>query len=254
MTPCLRWCMAEFLIETIVALLSVFKSDRAIGSIVAVMIACALFAIVRVATANLHQNFCINSVWHILTRSGDQDTLAHASSTARAYDYPEFNARWAEFHASVKADPTSGRPSTPVHPSSLFSIEALGLTMRNYERVAALFVSVGLVLTFMGLVAALQQSGVAILSAGSADTDIKSALSDLLLIVSSKFILSITGLACSITINLAIDQRLNYNRRCVSRMNAALDAAVDFVPAEVLLRDMRDLLAQTQSPGAGAAP
>jgi hypothetical protein len=251
--------MLETLIGTALQALSIFKSDTAIGFIVVVMLACAALAILRVTFIDLHKNFCLAKVSQQLIsnatgRGGDvRDPLEGASRTALAYDYPEFRVRWVEFSESVKREPVSGRLATPIDTKSIFNIEAIGLTLRNYERVAALFVSVGLVLTFMGLVAALQQSGVAILSAGEGDADIKAALSDLLLIVSSKFILSITGLICSILVNLAIDRRLKYNRRCVAGLNASISSAVAFVPAEVLLRDIRDGLARGQLER-GAAP
>ena len=61
--------------------------------------------------------------------------------------------KWTEYFYSVKPDLKLGRPSTPIEPGSVFNIESLNLNLRNFERVAALFLSVGLVLTFMGLVA-----------------------------------------------------------------------------------------------------
>ena len=239
------------LIEAILTILSVFKNNDAIGFIVTVMLACAAFAIYKVLTIDLHKNLCINSVRnklgyaHSQIASNLQEELQSASDTAQTFDFPEFQAKWTEYFSSVKPDPISGRPSIPIEPRSIFNIENLDLNLRNFERVAALFVSVGLVLTFMGLVAALQQSGAAVLSAGSDNVEIKASLSDLLIILSSKFILSITGLLCSIAINLAIDQRLKYNRSCLSRLNAALARTVDFLPVEVILRDIKDQLAKS---------
>ena len=240
------------LIEALLTILSIFKNNDAIGLIVTVMLACAVFAIYKVLTIDLQKNLCINGVSnklayaHSQIASNLQEELRSASDTAQTYDYPEFQAKWTEYFYSVKPDLKSGRPSTPIEPGSVFNIESLNLNLRNFERVAALFVSVGLVLTFMRLVAALQQSGAAILSAGSDDAEIKASLSDLLIILSSKFILSITGLLCSIAINLAIDQRLKYNRRCLSRLNAALARTVDFLPVEVILRDIKDRLADPE--------
>ena len=241
--------MFGYLIEALLTILSVFKNNEAIGFIVTVMVACAVFAIYKVLTIDLNKNFCLNSITNKLAYAQSQiasdlrEELQSASDTAKTYEYPEFQAKWTEYFYSVKPDPISGRPSTPIDPNTVFNIESLNLTLRNFERVAALFVSVGLVLTFMGLVAALQQSGAAILSAGSDDAEIKASLSDLLIILSSKFILSITGLLCSIVINLAIDQRLKYNRHCLARLNTALARTVDFMPVEIILRDIKDHLA-----------
>jgi hypothetical protein len=242
------------LIEALLTILSVFKSNEAIGFIVTVMLACATFAVYKVLTTDFKKNNCLNSIANKLAyahspiASDLYEELQNASDTAQTYDFPEFQAKWTEYFFSVKPDPVSGRPSTPIDLYTVFNIENLGLTLRNFERVAALFVSVGLVLTFRGLVAALQQSGAAILSAGSDNVEIKASLSDLLIILSSKFILSITGLLCSIAINLAIDQRLKYNRRCLSRLNAALVRTVDFLPVEVILRDIKDHLAKPAGP------
>ena len=250
--------MFESLIEALLTLLSIFKSNEAIGFIVTVMLACALLSIYRVYRTDFNKNSCLNSVTnklayaHSQIASNLQEELQSASDTAQTYDYPEFQAKWTEYFHSVQMDFKSGRPSSPIDPKVVFNIEDLALTLRPFERVAALFVSVGLVLTFMGLVAALQQSGAAILSAGSDNAEIKASLSDLLIILSSKFILSITGLLCSIAINLAIDQRLKYNRHCLSRLNAALARTVDFLPVEVILRDIKDHLANPNN-GVGKA-
>jgi hypothetical protein len=82
-----------------------------------------------------------------------QEGLQSASGTAQTYDFPEFQAKWTEYFFSVKPDPVSGHPSTPINPNTIFNIESLSLTLRNFERVAARFVSIGFVLTFMELFA-----------------------------------------------------------------------------------------------------
>jgi ABC-type uncharacterized transport system permease subunit len=147
------------LIEALLTILSVFKSNEAIGFIVTVMLACAIFAVYKVLTIDLNKNICLSSIANKLAyahspiASDLQEGLQSASDTAQTYDFPEFQAKWTEYFFSVKPDPLSGRPSTPIDPNTVFNIENLSLTLRNFERVAALFVSVGLVLTFMGLFA-----------------------------------------------------------------------------------------------------
>ena len=161
---------------------------------------------------------------------------------ALSYDYADFQRAWREYYSSVEFDRDANSFVSPLDPNMIFNPEALGFNMRRFDRISSLFVSVGLVLTFMGLVAALQQSGAAILSAGAADADIKVALSELLQVVSSKFILSITGLSCSIIINLAIERRIRYNRRTVETLNVALSKTVKFMPIEAIFFDIRSLL------------
>jgi hypothetical protein len=123
------------------------------------MLACAIIAVYKVLNIDLNKNICLSSIANKLAyahspiASDLQEGLQSASDTAQTYDFPEFQAKWTEYFFSVKPDPISGRPSTPINPNTVFNIENLGLTLRNFECVAALFVSVGLVLTFMGLFA-----------------------------------------------------------------------------------------------------
>ena len=238
--------------ERLVALtldaLSIFKSEYAIGVIVAVMLCAAIFVIIRIFISDLHQNFCIRAVCAALKTgyynpsSSSGEALKRASEVALSYDYADFQRAWREYYSSVEFDRDANSFVSPLDPNMIFNPEALGFNMRRFDRISSLFVSVGLVLTFMGLVAALQQSGAAILSAGAADADIKVALSELLQVVSSKFILSITGLSCSIIINLAIERRTRYNRRTVEILNMALSKTVKFMPIEAIFFDIRSLL------------
>lgn len=147
------------LIEALLTLLSIFKSNEAIGFIVTVMLACALLSIYRVYRTDFNENSCLNSVTnklayaHSQIASNLQEELQSASDTAQTYDYPEFQAKWTEYFFSVSPNPISGRPTTSIYFNTIFNIEKYSFILRHFEPVAALFVPVGLALTFMGLVA-----------------------------------------------------------------------------------------------------
>lgn len=92
----------------------------------------------------------------------------------------------------------SGRAASPVEPSQALSREALGLRLGVWRIVPGTLVGIGLVLTFLGLIAALREAGVSITASGTDPEMVKQALSDLLTIASAKFIMSLAGLTGSI--------------------------------------------------------
>ncbi len=92
----------------------------------------------------------------------------------------------------------SGSAASPVEPSQALSREALGLRLGVWRIVPGTLVGVGLVLTFLGLIAALREAGVSITASGTDPEMVKQALSDLLTIASAKFIMSLAGLTGSI--------------------------------------------------------
>ena len=93
-----------------------------------------------------------------------------------------------------------------VRPSTFFNLEDLNFTPRFWRIVPGLFVTVGLFLTFLGLVSAL--SGIQVEDTTS--VEMKSQLQNLLTTASAKFIMSLTGLLCSILFTIVL--RLMTNR------------------------------------------
>ncbi|WP_275787448.1 anti-phage ZorAB system protein ZorA [Pararhizobium gei] len=90
-----------------------------------------------------------------------------------------------------------------VRPSAFLNLEDLGFGVGSWRIVPGLFVSLGLFLTFLGLIAALQTLG--------ARANIDSiAMQELLSVASAKFIMSLTGLLCSIVFTIVL--RLLYAR------------------------------------------
>jgi hypothetical protein len=102
------------------------------------------------------------------------------------------------FDELLYAREPSGLAASPVEPSQALSREALGLRLGVWRIVPGTLVGVGLVLTFLGLIAALREAGVSITASGTDPEMVKQALSDLLTIASAKFIMSLAGLTGSI--------------------------------------------------------
>ena len=129
---------------------------------------------------------------------------------------------WAEFmETSILPETTSDQLSNTVRPAAFFGREELGLDRGMWRQIPAMFVSVGLFLTFLGLVAALDQTG-RILDGATAGGDgaATDGLKTLLRIAGTKFIMSLTGLLCSIIFTLVL-------RLYARRMDDALHALCD---------------------------
>ena len=129
---------------------------------------------------------------------------------------------WEEFReTTIPPARETDRLSNTVRPAVFFHREEMGLDRGMWRQVPALFVSVGLFLTFLGLVAALDQTG-RILDGATAGGDgaATDGLKTLLRIASTKFIMSLTGLLCSIMFTLV----LRYDAR---RADEALHALCD---------------------------
>lgn len=129
---------------------------------------------------------------------------------------------WEEFReTTIPPARETDRLSNTARPAAFFHREEMGLDRGMWRQVPALFVSVGLFLTFLGLVAALDQTG-RILDGATAGGDgaATDGLKTLLRIASTKFIMSLTGLLCSIVFTLV----LRYDAR---RTDEALHALCD---------------------------
>jgi len=108
-----------------------------------------------------------------------------------------------------------------------------------WRHLPALFVSVGLFLTFLGLVAALDAaSGTLQEASGGPAGGVTKALTGLLSVASAKFIMSLTGLLCSIlfTIELRIGTAMVDGR--LLDLCEAVEARVRFRTAEGLLSEL----------------
>jgi hypothetical protein len=113
-----------------------------------------------------------------------------------------FGASWTEYRACLRQE--EGRILYLRHPDEYLGLHAIGNTSfpaRFFAAAHGYFIGIGLLLTFVGLVAALKFA-----AAGVASSDIavaKQALNALLSAASFKFMTSIAGLGCSLILSVA---------------------------------------------------
>lgn len=148
---------------------------------------------------------------------------------------------WADFRRNLiePADPENDIIQSTTPAWSIFNVSMLGFGLSGWRFWPGLFVSVGLFLTFLGLVAALQQTGAVLFETIDvvAGLSMANALTDFLQVASSKFIMSLTGLFVSILLTVAIrvqDRRINV---AIRGLALAIDRRVKFVTLEHIAQE-----------------
>ncbi|TCP38805.1 hypothetical protein [Rhodovulum marinum] len=133
---------------------------------------------------------------------------------------------WDEFGETLIVDDRAEPPvmRNTVRPSTFFNIDDLGYGPGFLRIMPGMFVSIGLALTFLGLIAALHEM---------ADRQITSAtMQDLLKIASAKFIMSLTGLVCSIILTIQIRRRMGQIEASLHRLVRLLEERLTFASLE----------------------
>lgn len=137
-------------------------------------------------------------------------------------------AAWKEYRETWVLQEEGGEAflRNSVRPGVFFNLEDLGFGRGGWRIAPGLFVTFGLALTFLGLIAALQQTSQTGVDAASMET--------LLDVASAKFIMSLTGLVCSIlfTIVYRIGQRRL--EEAVHEVSAEIEERLSFISLEEL--------------------
>ncbi len=130
--------------------------------------------------------------------SRDIDTLsAKVRENAKSPQQRQVAHAWAEYRETLVPHDEDGTTimRNAVRPSTFLNVEDLGFGAGAWRIAPGLFVTTGLFLTFLGLISAL--------NAMSQGDEINSAtMRTLLSIASAKFIMSLTGLFCSIVFTI----------------------------------------------------
>ena len=122
---------------------------------------------------------------------------------------------WEEYAETIVIDLRDGQDlrRNSVRPSNFLNLEDLGFGPGTFRIAPGLFVSLGLLCTFLGLVAALNALGTD-LNNGSKPEDV---VIKLMTIASAKFVMSLAGLACSIVFSIVLRSSQGwYISRCTA--------------------------------------
>jgi ABC-type transporter Mla subunit MlaD len=137
---------------------------------------------------------------------------------------------WMEYRETLVAHDEDGVVTlrNSVRPSVFFNPEDLHFGPGGWRTVPGLFVSIGLLLTFLGLIAALKS-----MDFTSPET-VQKSLRDLLTIASAKFIMSLTGLFCSIVFTILLRAGMSRIEHAAHKLCAAIESRLTFISLEDL--------------------
>ena len=164
--------------------------------------------------------------------------------------HPVLELGWAHYRSQLT--PTEdGRLAASIHASDAF--DHADTPARTLEWWANLMVAIGLVITFMGIVAALTEATAAMApdTGGSGGAAMQGALIHLLTIAATKFWTSIAGVLASIILRLAARRRRQVIEGLEAHFFALLDACVRFAPPEKVMLEQLAVLTRIEAALAG---
>ncbi|NBN77694.1 hypothetical protein GWI72_05360 [Microvirga tunisiensis] len=190
-------------------------------------------------------------------RDLDGRVRQHADPTAFAEGYNDFTAglqtdfqassahravwqAFSEFDETIVRDDIDGplRLRNPVRPASFLNVDDLGFGPGFFRVLPNTLVSAGLLLTFLGLVAALHQFSQSI---NGASDSMNSAMYGFMQIASAKFVMSLAGLFCSILFTLILRKRQSQIEDALHHLCSSLEARLSFLSLEdVAMRQLRE--------------
>lgn len=141
-----------------------------------------------------------------------------------------FQRAWVEFEECI-VDPQAERLKNTVRPDEFFA--PLADQSRGLLLWANLAVAVGLVLTFLGIIAALGNTSEALKAAGTANS-MQEALRTLLSVTAAKFLTSAAGVIASVILRYWDDTIQRQLRSAVSNFTDTLEKGLVYLPAQTV--------------------
>lgn len=159
-----------------------------------------------------------------------------------------FHNAWAEFDETVIIENDRERITTTKRPHDYFNEQSIispRINLRLLHAVPNYLVGLGLLFTFIGLIAAIHFAAAGL---GSSVMAGQQALKDLLQMASVKFFSSITGLLCSILLSIIQKRWLNNLNKKIYAICRKIEELTNSITIEQLLHDGRkDQLEQTNT-------
>lgn len=183
-------------------------------------------------------------------QKGFADAFETIDKRFSGHAHPALELGWADYRGQL-APTDDGRLATSIHAADAF--DHADTPARTLEWWANLMVAIGLVITFMGIVAALTEATAAMRPdvAGSGGAAMQAALVNLLIIAATKFWTSIAGVLASIMLRLAARRRRHVIENLEAHFFALLDACVRFAPPEKVMLEQLAILTRIEAALAG---
>lgn len=240
--------------EAVLHLASGLRSQAAPGLVVILLLALLVLAIVFMQLRVRAQSRALDWFNRIIVSIKDEADfgarIVEIDSSVRSNGSGGAVAKvataWSEYRETlVPYDDGAGTVlRNSARPGIFFNVEDLGFGAGFLRIVPGLFVTVGLFLTFLGLISALDSMSGDMEASGEIS---QSAMTDLLAVASAKFIMSLTGLFCSIAFTIVLRIGIGRVERRIHEINAELESRLSFISLEDLaveqlkaIKDQRD--------------
>ncbi|MGN6584586.1 MAG: hypothetical protein ACTHJV_12870 [Rhizobiaceae bacterium] len=194
------------LIPIVSLYLSIFNSPAAalVLCLLMVVLAALLFTfyfVRRISPTLRDLNVVCSQLRTIDPRLGNPAAASQLNEAMERYD--RFRDAWRLYRATFAED-AKGRLESPYPPAQYFNLQMLerqGMRLRFFLGLPNDFVGLGLVFTFLGLVAGLYFASRSMMSADISEA--RTALTELLHAATFKFLTSIVGIAISLVMSAA---------------------------------------------------
>jgi len=159
---------------------------------------------------------------------------------------------WREFReTTITPERNEDALANTERPVTFFNREELGVDGGLWRYIPTFFVSIGLLLTFLGLVAALHQTGQILDKEPAGGETTTEGLKTLLNIAGAKFIMSLTGLFCSIVFTITLRHSGKRTDKTLHGLCADIEDGCVFLSEQRVMRQMleqaREQTSQLQS-------
>lgn len=161
----------------------------------------------------------------------------------RLAKHPLIGSSWCVFEQTLVRIPGAKIINATVRPGSLLNFSAAREQLAGLKMIGSIpgyFVGVGLLLTFIGLILALQQASAAV---SSSDADgMQMATRQLLQVATFKFATSIAGLASSIVLSILFRFYIVLIEAAFDQLNSQIEQRVRIVSSQSIAWDMNEAL------------
>jgi hypothetical protein len=229
--------LGESIRDVVLGLASFLKVEAAPGLVTLALLLLLVAAIAVYVRAVLARRAALRWIAALVREAADGAAFSEGIANLDARIEQESNngrrrqvaEAWREYRETFVPHDEDGVVilRNSVRPSVFFNAEDLGFTPGFWRILPGLFVTVGLFLTFLGLISALHSMD---LGAGRVEASLK----DLLTIASAKFIMSLTGLFCSIIFTIVLRWGMGRVDGAVHQLCSTIERRLTFISLEAL--------------------
>lgn len=232
------WVIGTAVRDAVLWLASLLKFDAAPGLATLFLLGLLIFGIAVYLRNVAARRKAILWLNRSIAETGNQAAFAEAvsrldykiESEGKGAARQQVATAWREYRETLVPHDENGKITfrNSVRPSVFFNAEDLHFGAGGWRTVPGLFVSFGLLLTFLGLIAALQSMNF------GTQALVTRSLEELVKVASAKFIMSLTGLLCSIIFTIVLRLGMSRVDKAIHDLCASIEERLTFISLEDL--------------------